>query len=77
MLKAQLQPEQNSNPDEKFNMYPVDGAFDSQREEIFADIDVSKIAQGKHIICVESMERIKSGEMPHHLLLLLRMEISR
>jgi hypothetical protein len=57
-------------------MYPVDGAFDSQREDIFADIDVSKIAQGKHIIYVAWSEII-SGEMPHHLLLLLRMEISK
>ena len=38
-------------------MYPVDGAFDSQSEEIFADIDVSKNAQGKYIVYVESMER--------------------
>jgi len=45
------------SPDEKFNMSPVDGAFDSHSEEIFADINVSKIAPGKHIIYVESMER--------------------
>lgn len=45
------------SPDEKFNMSPVDGAFDSQNEEVFAYINVSKIAQGKHTVYVESMER--------------------
>ncbi|MGB8215915.1 MAG: S-layer protein domain-containing protein [Candidatus Methanoperedens sp.] len=45
------------SPDEMFNMSPADGAFDSQNEEVFAYINVSKIAQGKHTVYVESMER--------------------
>jgi hypothetical protein len=32
---AQTTARTNSNPDEKFIIIPVDGAFDSQSEEIF------------------------------------------
>jgi hypothetical protein len=42
---------------EKFQISAVDGVFDSQMEEIFARINVSKISHGKHIIYVEAMER--------------------
>ncbi|MDO8726758.1 MAG: hypothetical protein Q7J35_11880 [Candidatus Methanoperedens sp.] len=44
-------------PGEKFMMYPQDGIFDSQKEEIVAQIDISKISDGKHVIYVEAMER--------------------
>jgi len=44
------------SPEEKFMMYPEDGIFDSQKEEIFAQINVSKISAGKHIIYVEAMQ---------------------
>jgi len=45
------------SPEEKFMMYPEDGVFDTQKEEIVAQIDVSKISAGKHLIYVEAMER--------------------
>lgn len=45
------------SPQEKFIMYPEDGIFDTQKEEIVAQIDVSKISAGKHVIYVEAMER--------------------
>jgi len=45
------------SPQVKFLMSPVDGIFDTQNEEITAQIDVSKISAGKHVIYVEAMER--------------------
>ncbi|MCZ7401091.1 MAG: hypothetical protein O8C61_02595 [Candidatus Methanoperedens sp.] len=44
------------SPEETFMMYPEDGIFDSQKEEIVAQINVSKISPGKHIIYVEAMQ---------------------
>ncbi len=45
------------SPEEKFNMSPSDGVFDSQVEEVFGRIDISKISPGKHFIYLEAMER--------------------
>jgi hypothetical protein len=45
------------SPIEKYRMYPVDGVFDSMVEDIFAQIDVSKLSPGKHMVYVEAMER--------------------
>jgi hypothetical protein len=45
------------SPVEKYMMYPVDGVFDSMVEDIFAQIDVSKLSPGKHVVYVEAMER--------------------
>jgi glutaredoxin len=42
---------------EKFKMYPVDGVFDSNEEEISAKINVSGLSVGKHTVYVEAMER--------------------
>ncbi len=53
-------------PAEKFSMSPVDGVFDSQKEEIFAHINVS-IPRGKHVIYVEAMERNDKWETPASL----------
>ena len=45
------------SPQVKFMMSPEDGIFDTQKEEIVAQINVSKISAGKHVIYVEAMER--------------------
>jgi hypothetical protein len=45
------------SPVEKFRMYPVDGVFDSMVEDIFAQIDVSGLSPGKHVVYIEAMER--------------------
>ncbi len=55
------------SPEEKFKMYPVDGAFDYQREEIFAEIDLSNITPGKHALYVEAMERNRWGAPASHV----------
>ena len=54
-------------PEEKFNMSPVDGIFDSQTEGILAEIDVSKMPPGKHILYVEAMERDNKWGTPASL----------
>ena len=51
-------------PAEKINMQPVEGAFDSQTEEVYGEVDVSKISSGKHVIYVESMERDNKWSTP-------------
>ena len=43
--------------EEKLNMSPSDGVFDTQVEEVSAQIDISKISPGKHFIYLEAMER--------------------
>ena len=45
------------SPVEKSSMYPVDGVFDSKVEDIFAQIDRSKLSPGKHVVYIEAMER--------------------
>jgi hypothetical protein len=45
------------SPVEKSSMYPVDGVFDSMVEDIFAQIDTSKMSPGQHVVYVEAMER--------------------
>ncbi len=45
------------SPDRKIKMYPSDGAFDSQEEGIFAEINTSNLSPGKHAVYVEAMER--------------------
>lgn len=52
------------SPLEKLRMYPVDGIFDSQVEEVFAEVDVSKISSGKHMMFVEAMERNDEWGIP-------------
>ncbi len=49
---------------EKFRMYPVDGVFDSQAEEVFARIDLSKLSSGKHMVYIEAMERKDNWGLP-------------
>lgn len=49
---------------EKIAMQPVDGVFDSQTEEVYGEVDVSKISSGKHVIYVESMERDNKWSNP-------------
>ncbi|PWB50771.1 MAG: hypothetical protein C3F06_11985 [Candidatus Methanoperedenaceae archaeon] len=52
------------SPPEKFRMAPVDGNFDSQTEDIFAEIDVSNLSSGKHLVFVEAMERNNKWGLP-------------
>ncbi len=55
------------SPSEKLNMQPVDGVFDSRSEEVYAEIDVSKISRGKHVVYVEAMERENKWSTPDSL----------
>lgn len=55
------------SPTEKISMSPVDGTFDSQMEDVFAEINVSKLSPGKHIVYVEAMERQNNWGVPSSL----------
>ena len=52
------------SPLEKSRMNPVDGIFDSQTEDVFAQIDVSNLSSGKHLVFVEAMERNNKWGIP-------------
>ncbi len=52
------------SPQQKFSMFPVDGTFDSQEEEIFAELNASNITPGKHVIYIEAMERNNKWGLP-------------
>ncbi|MCX9083462.1 MAG: hypothetical protein OIN87_01535, partial [Candidatus Methanoperedens sp.] len=52
---------------EIFELSPVDGIFDSQTEEIFAQINVSGISAGNHNVFVEAMERDNKWGAPESL----------
>lgn len=52
------------SPLEKIRMYPVDGVFDSRIEEIFAQMDLSNLSSGKHVVYVEGMERKDNWGVP-------------
>lgn len=52
------------SPLEKSRMYPDDGIFNSQTENIFAQIDVSNLSSGKHLVFVEAMERNNKWGIP-------------
>ncbi|KCZ71483.1 hypothetical protein ANME2D_02213 [Candidatus Methanoperedens nitroreducens] len=54
-------------PEEKILMSPVDGIFDSQTEEVFAEIEISNMSPGKHVIYIESMERNDKWGIPASL----------
>lgn len=51
-------------PLNKSGMSPVDGIFDSQIEDVFARIDISKLSPGKHVVYVEAMERNNNWGVP-------------
>lgn len=63
-------------PQEKFRMHPQDGAFDSQTEEIFAEIDTSNMSPGKHVIYVEAMQRMDKWGAPASIVFDLEREDS-
>ena len=46
---------------------PEDGVFDSQREDVFAQINISGLSQGKHLVFVEAMERKDKWGLPSSL----------
>ena len=52
------------SPLEKSRMNPADGIFDSQTENVFAQIDVSNLSSGKHLVFVEAMERNNKWGLP-------------
>jgi hypothetical protein len=52
------------SPLEKYGMNPVDGIFDSQTENVFAQINVSNLSSGKHLVFVEAMERNNKWGIP-------------
>jgi len=52
---------------EKIEMYPVDGVFDSQAEEVYAQMDLLKLSPGKHVVYVEAMERKDNWGVPSSL----------
>src|SRR5659263_72060 len=54
-------------PLNKSGMFPVDGVFDSQAEDVFAQIDISGLSQGKHRVFVEAMERKNNWGVPSSL----------
>jgi signal peptidase I len=54
-------------PLNKSGMFPVDGVFDSQAEDVFAQIDISGLSQGKHVVFVEAMERNNNWGLPSSL----------
>ena len=51
-------------PLNKSGMSPVDGVFDSQAEDVFARMDLSKLSSGKHVVYVEAMERKNNWGVP-------------
>ena len=55
------------SPQEIIRMYPVDGILDAQSEEIFAEMNVSGLSAGKHIVYVEAMERNNKWGVPSSL----------
>jgi hypothetical protein len=48
-------------------MYPDDGIFNSQTENIFAQINASNLSSGKHVVFVEAMERNNKWGIPSSL----------
>lgn len=51
-------------PLNKSGMSPADGVFDSQAEDVFARMDLSKLSSGKHVVYVEAMERKNNWGVP-------------
>jgi hypothetical protein len=54
-------------PLNKFGMSPADGIFDSQREDVFARMEISGLSAGKHVVFVEAMERKDNWGLPSSL----------
>ncbi len=57
------------SPSSTFPMFPVDGSFDGQKEELAAEINTDGLAPGTHLIYVRAMERNNEWGQENHITL--------